>query len=48
LERNSLRIKTGNLFGPSRELNRAIREVIRLISESLRRPRPIAPQKLNN
>ena len=30
----SLRIGTGNLFRPSRELNRAIREVIRLIRES--------------
>ena len=34
LRRNSLRIGTGNLFRPSRELNRAIREVIRLIRES--------------
>jgi hypothetical protein len=31
---NSLRIGTGNLFCPSRELNRAIREFIRLIRES--------------
>src|SRR5207237_6109500 len=34
LRRNFLRIGTGNLFRPSRELNRAIREFIRLIRES--------------
>src|ERR1700730_888443 len=35
LRANSLRIGTGNLFRPSRELNRVIRELIRLIRESL-------------
>src|ERR1700730_11015362 len=34
LRRNSLRIGTGNLFRPSRELIRAIRELNRLIRES--------------
>src|SRR5689334_21830079 len=34
LRSNSLRIETGNLFRPCRELNRAIREFIRLIRES--------------
>ena len=34
LQPNSLRIGTGNLFRPSRELNRPIREFIRLIRES--------------
>src|SRR6516162_4236772 len=34
LRGNSLRIGTGNLFRPNRELNRAIREVSALIRES--------------
>jgi hypothetical protein len=34
LQPNSLRIGTGNLFRPSRELNRSIREFICLIRES--------------
>jgi hypothetical protein len=34
LRLNSLRIRAGNLFRPSRELNRAIREFIGLIRES--------------
>ena len=34
LQPNSLRIGTGNLFRPSRELNQIIREFIRLIRES--------------
>src|SRR5205807_1484542 len=38
LRRNSLRLGTGNLFWPGRELNRVIRELIRLISE----PRDLA------
>ena len=38
LRPNSLRLGTGKLFWPSRELNRVIRELIRLISE----PRDLA------
>jgi hypothetical protein len=34
LRGNSLHVGTGNLFWPSRELNRAIREIIRLIREA--------------
>ena len=39
LRPNSLRSGTGNLFRPSRELNRAIREIIRRIRDFLRWPR---------
>src|ERR1700731_1887968 len=38
LRHNSLRIGTGNLIRPCRELNRAIREFFRLIRESGRAP----------